>query len=509
MNRVESNRSHEKSEGGIMTPIPGQDSFDPGSYNDRNGKSASTPRLPITMPTLERPVSHEYEYRHERIRPSPNEGHSNIPNYMLKKPPVNYSSPRKKSQTTRKKPPSYSVEQVSDRKPPPPSSNILPSSNLRQSTKKNTSRIRARPSKVPAVPRAIDVNLSYNSNNSFHHDSHQSPPPLSPISFSSSMFQKNVHYYPSRDTIEKELSNLPPIRSVFDDLPFHSTSPATSSIQRERSRRSEEPAASMRNDRITRTAQPSSEESSVSTFKNRPEKPPRINSQFPSQLQLLKQRQQQSKSRIYPNPNTHFIPQDDIVCPQPLPKGNGITNGIATGIDKAHLVPQDEDVPSHPTKNKSSQVPTTSRRLGFQEEIPSPQPLPKGNAITSAVATRIDATRPNFVPLEHKEEYDLQLSKPPPPIRNVQVEIYPGVSMDLRGARETSKASKRNFVVESSCLICTLKSWCIADAAFVICPGCLVVNPLNKTTLSTRNKTKAHRCWGVGLGYTPKTAELG
>ncbi len=527
-----------------MMPTPGQDSFDPGSCSDRNMEASSAPRLPITMPNLERPVSplqvtqgasrfrsdfgyvsgpwheqevSEYECKYGQMRPSPDEGRSDIPN-LLKKAPLNYSSPRKKSQTTRKNPPSYSVEanqQVFDRKPPPPSSNTLPSSKSKQPTKKNTSRIRARPSKHPAVPRAIDVNLSYNSK-SFYPDSRPSPPSLSPISFSSSMFQKHVHYYPSRDTIEKELSTLPPITSIFDDLPFNKASEAkaasTTSNQRDRSRKSEEVATAIRNDRITRTAQPSSEESTVSTFKNRPEKPLRINSQFPSQLQLQKQRQQQSKTRnYYPNPNAHHIPRDDIVCTQPLPKGNGITNGIATGIDRAHIVPRHDDVPSHQSLPKSKSIQGhSSRHFGSLEEIPSPQPLPKGNAITSAVATRIDAARPNFVPLEQKEEYDLQLSKQPPPspIRMAKVEIYPGLSMNLRGAQETSKASERNFVVECSCLICTLKCWCIADAAFVICPGCLVVNPLNETTLSSTNKIKAQRCWGVGLGYTPKTTDL-
>ncbi len=557
MNRVDSNRSNGNNEGGAgfyakleyaspinvtntaLSPaaIPQyQDSFDPRSCNDRKPEASSNTQLPITMPSLDRPVSQlqpaqdssrfrsefgfsnrarrwypqemsEYEYKYGQI------DHSKAGN--LKKPPPNYSSSGKKSHTSRKSPPSYSAEAntpVLDRKPPPPLPSVI-SSKAKLLTTKNASRIRARPSKFPAVPQAIDVNLSYNTN--FDQDSSQTPSPLSPISFSSSMFQKNVHYYPSRDAIEKELSSLPPIRSVFDDHPSKNTATDTSTKME---RTSEEVTSAIRNDRITRTAQPTSEESSASALNNRPKKPLRINSHFPSQLQLQKQRQQQqqqrSNTRYYPDPNAHYIPQDDIVCPQPLPKGNAITNGIATGIGKVHIVPRDDhvrsDQPLPKSKSDHSQVnPTRINALfGSQEEIPSPQPLPKGNAITSRVATRIDAARPNFVPLEHKEEYDLQLSKPSKPAKPVHVEIYPGVSVELRGAQETSKASKRNFVVESTCLVCTLKSLCIADAAFVICPGCLVVNPLNETTLSSKSiKTQKRR--GVGLGYTPKRTDIG
>ncbi len=566
MNRVDSNRSNGNNEGGAgfyakleyASPInvtntafsPAaipqyQDSFDPGSCNDRKPETSSNTQLPITMPSLDRPLSplqpaqdssrfrsefgfsnrpsrwypqemSEYEYKYRQI------DHSKAGN--LKKPPPNYSSSGKKRHTTRKSPPSYSAEAnkpILDRKPPPPLSNVI-SSKAKLLTTKNASRIRARSSKLPAVPQAIDVNLSHNTN--FDQDSSQTPSPLSPISFSSSMYHKNVHYYPSRDAIEKELSSLPPIRSVFDDHPSKNT-PADTSTKRERI--SEEVTSAIRNDRITRTAQPTSEESSASALNNRPEKPLRINSHFPSQLQLQKQRQQQqqkqqqqqqSNTRYYPDPNAHYIPQDDIVCPQPLPKGDAIMKGIATGI-KAHLVPRDDNVRSDPPLPKSKSDHSQANRthsqanptrinalFGSQEEIPSPQPLPKGNGITSRVATRIDAERPNFVPLEHKEEYDLQLSKPSKPAKPVHVEIYPGVSVELRGAQETSKASKRNFVVESSCLICTLKSLCIADAAFVICPSCLVVNPLNEATLSSKS-IKAQKCRGVGLGYTHKTTD--
>jgi len=98
----------------------------------------------------------------------------------------------------------------------------------------------------------------------------------------------------------------------------------------------------------------------------------------------------------------------------------------------------------------------------------------------------------------------------------VKVEIYPGVSKILRGAHATAKAAKRNFVVGCTCLVCTAEYSCIADAAFVICPACYVVNPLEgPVTVKTHNNYSYNDTntnttagggrnierWGVGLGF--------
>jgi hypothetical protein len=72
----------------------------------------------------------------------------------------------------------------------------------------------------------------------------------------------------------------------------------------------------------------------------------------------------------------------------------------------------------------------------------------------------------------------------------VLVEIAPGLSVPLRGAHETMRAMQtENGITETTCVCCTARVRCIANAMYVICPTCRVVNqvPFGK--------------WGVGLGF--------
>jgi hypothetical protein len=102
----------------------------------------------------------------------------------------------------------------------------------------------------------------------------------------------------------------------------------------------------------------------------------------------------------------------------------------------------------------------------------------------------------------------------PSPSTVVKVEIYPGVSETLRGAQETANAAKRNFVVNCTCPVCTVDCSCIADAAFVICPTCQVVYPLEGPLAQTSRHHSDTKIgwiidinidgrWGVGLGFIP------
>jgi hypothetical protein len=75
------------------------------------------------------------------------------------------------------------------------------------------------------------------------------------------------------------------------------------------------------------------------------------------------------------------------------------------------------------------------------------------------------------------------------------VEIYPGVTEQLRGAVETARAADINFVVPVQCISCTIDMLCIADAAYVICPLCRVVSQTTQQALNDQ--------WGVGLGFIP------
>ena len=69
------------------------------------------------------------------------------------------------------------------------------------------------------------------------------------------------------------------------------------------------------------------------------------------------------------------------------------------------------------------------------------------------------------------------------------IEIAPGLSSPLRGSGETLLAIKNGNTTETTCLCCSRNLRCIADAAYVICPDCRVVNQV------------PFGDWGVGLGF--------
>ncbi|KAG7367313.1 hypothetical protein IV203_029984 [Nitzschia inconspicua] len=77
----------------------------------------------------------------------------------------------------------------------------------------------------------------------------------------------------------------------------------------------------------------------------------------------------------------------------------------------------------------------------------------------------------------------------------VYIEIFPGNTQVLRGADETTRAMRKNFVTLCKCISCTVEHLCIADAAFVICPVCRCVSQAPDHALNEQ--------YGVGLGFLP------
>jgi hypothetical protein len=72
---------------------------------------------------------------------------------------------------------------------------------------------------------------------------------------------------------------------------------------------------------------------------------------------------------------------------------------------------------------------------------------------------------------------------------SLSVEVAPGISEPFRGARETTIAIENGNITTTECVCCFHSVQCIADAAYVICPICKVVNLV------------AGGEWGVGLGF--------
>jgi hypothetical protein len=59
----------------------------------------------------------------------------------------------------------------------------------------------------------------------------------------------------------------------------------------------------------------------------------------------------------------------------------------------------------------------------------------------------------------------------------VQVEVYPGEFLQLRGAKETFEAIARGNSKSVVCVACGLGLRCVADCELVICPDCRIMSP--------------------------------
>ena len=60
------------------------------------------------------------------------------------------------------------------------------------------------------------------------------------------------------------------------------------------------------------------------------------------------------------------------------------------------------------------------------------------------------------------------------------IEVAPGVTARLRGAKESYECVKHDFFLPTKCFCCSLDLFCIMDASYVLCPTCKVVGPLGE-----------------------------
>ncbi|CAB9496430.1 expressed unknown protein [Seminavis robusta] len=80
------------------------------------------------------------------------------------------------------------------------------------------------------------------------------------------------------------------------------------------------------------------------------------------------------------------------------------------------------------------------------------------------------------------------------------VQIYPGMYVPLRSAQETKVAIANDFYRSIPCWSCSTSMFCILDAAYVICPTCRVISPLED---GSDGRVMVRR--GLGMGFTGKT----
>ncbi len=84
-----------------------------------------------------------------------------------------------------------------------------------------------------------------------------------------------------------------------------------------------------------------------------------------------------------------------------------------------------------------------------------------------------------------------------------EVEVTPGVFLQLRGSAETWQAIRLNRITNTRCICCCTCLHCVQDAEYVICPDCRVVSPVY-SNLSEDYKIGGRNSGGVGLGFKPE-----
>jgi hypothetical protein len=89
----------------------------------------------------------------------------------------------------------------------------------------------------------------------------------------------------------------------------------------------------------------------------------------------------------------------------------------------------------------------------------------------------------------HQEEQDC-----------IMIEVAPGTKLPLRGNAETWSAIEEGSVTITMCISCNIDLNCIIDAQLVICPGCLLLSPVDQTIQGTADATMTMHRHGVGVG---------
>jgi hypothetical protein len=87
----------------------------------------------------------------------------------------------------------------------------------------------------------------------------------------------------------------------------------------------------------------------------------------------------------------------------------------------------------------------------------------------------------------------------------VQVEVYPGEFLRLRGAKETVEAIERGHSKSVFCYTCGLGLRCVADCDLVICPDCRSMSPVPRRPASLFEDAE---CKDEGTSYRYRRGSL-
>ena len=122
---------------------------------------------------------------------------------------------------------------------------------------------------------------------------------------------------------------------------------------------------------------------------------------------------------------------------------------------------------------------------------PPPQAVPATATSVSSSADYDDLIHMKLAAMNGPQRPPAAPKAPPA----TYIEIAPGISARLRGAKETYACIENDFFLPTTCFCCEENLFCIMDADFVLCPHCRVVSPMGEETGGPSDG-------GVGLGFT-------
>jgi hypothetical protein len=161
------------------------------------------------------------------------------------------------------------------------------------------------------------------------------------------------------------------------------------------------------------------------------------------------------------------------------------------GIGGGAVAPSSDRIPSRPLRTSSSE--RSKQRAGAASSADA-----AGSARWTAGHAAGGSVRPSCHPqpqqrpkISAEHDLDSKLRGAAHPV----IEVAPGVKLRLRGSQETWAAISRDFYVPGLCWGCSETIFVIQDAAYVLCPTCRTVSPMDGTFENPEVS-------GVGLGFT-------
>jgi hypothetical protein len=122
----------------------------------------------------------------------------------------------------------------------------------------------------------------------------------------------------------------------------------------------------------------------------------------------------------------------------------------------------------------------------------------------------IELQREALAAIEEKRQHEIHQDDLPDDVATEKglIEVSPGVSLPLRGSKETWAALLEGRLTVTKCSCCQEELSCIDDAHLVVCCDCWVISPVDQSIGGmSLDYSEAECSYSVGLGV--KASEIG